>query len=220
MGDDGAVQRLRSRPSSRARTRARRIGVIASLAWLLSVVVTGVIASRAVAVLDTQSSRTGVLSQDEVNRALAAARLATLTPAAPTPTEPPTTPSPAPTTSPAPAPSEGAGTSGPTPHPTATAHPTPTVTSSARPTQVARTWVVNGGTVAATCTGAAISLLYATPQDGWTVDLGSTGPDHLSVELKGSDRETRVTAVCVAGVPQQTVTDHAPDASGSHDSGD
>jgi len=180
--------------------------------------VTGVIASRAVAVLDTESSRTGLLSPSDVDRALVAARATVPVPTSPAPLPAPTATTPGP--APSPQPSEGAGTTGPTAHPTATAHPAQTAVPPARPVQVARTWTVNGGTVAAVCTGAVISLLYATPQDGWTVDLGATGPDHLSVELKSSDRETKVTAVCVAGVPQQTVTDHAPDAQGGHDSGD
>jgi hypothetical protein len=190
---------------------------------VLSVVVTGVIASRAVAVLDTESSRTGLLSPSEVDRALVAAQTSALMTPTPTSTSTPTptTTSPSPVPAATPVPSDGAGTSSPTTHPTTTASAPPpqSTTASAGASRVARTWAVNGGTVAAACTGAAITLLYATPQDGWTVDIGATGPDHLSVELKGPDRETQVKAVCVAGVPQQTVIDQPRDA-GGHDSGD
>ena len=85
---------------------------------------------------------------------------------------------------------------------------------------MARTWDVRGGQVGVSCRGAQVGLLYATPQDGWTVDLGHTGPDRLSVELKGADHETEVIAVCVGGVPQQNVSEHAPDAPGGHESDD
>ena len=74
--------------------------------------------------------------------------------------------------------------------------------------------------MAASCTGAAISLLYATPVDGWTVEVGATGPDHLEVELRQSGTETKVTAACVAGVPQQTATEGSPDGAGEGSSSD
>ncbi|OJV83381.1 MAG: hypothetical protein BGO37_08875 [Cellulomonas sp. 73-92] len=167
-------------------------------AWVLAVVVTGLVADRAVAVLDTQTSRPGVMSAGEVERALAAARAAVPTPTAGATTPPaPTT---SPTASPAPAPSDPVSrpTTGPIP--------------SSPPATAARTWSVAGGTVAASCTGGAISLLYATPADGWTVEVGSAGPQRVEVELRQPGLETKVVALCSAGVPQHTVDAGAPDA--------
>ncbi|OJV59850.1 MAG: hypothetical protein BGO38_13960 [Cellulomonas sp. 73-145] len=181
--------------------------------WLVGVAVTGLIASRAVAVLDTDTSRSGVLSRAEVDRVLVAARAAavgTATSPAATPTTGPATP----TSGPVPEPSAPV-TAAPPPRPApSTAAPAPTTVP------VARTWTVPGGTVAASCTGSAISLLYATPLDGWTVEVGAAGPDHLEVELRQSGTETKVTAVCVAGVPQQTATQGTPDGGADHSSSD
>ena len=200
--------------------RDRKIGVLAALSWVLAVAVTGAVAERAVAVLDASSTRTGVLSQAEVAGALAAARAG----ASPTGTATPTPPV-SPTVS-ASAPTQPTGGSSTAP---ATASPpvAPSTHPAARPTtspptpEVARTWTVTGGTVAASCRDAVIALLYATPQDGWTVDVRSAGPDRIEVELKMADQETTVTAVCAGGVPQQTVAgpthDAAPGSGGTDD---
>lgn len=208
MRDDGAVRRTTSRD--------RRIGVIAALSWVLAVVVTGAVAERAVAVLDASSTRPGVLSQAEVADALATARAGASPSGTPTPT-------------PTPSPSAPAGpTGGPSTAPATTSPPVaPSTRPAARPTtapptpEVARTWTVVGGTVAASCRGTVIGLLYATPQDGWTVDVRSAGPDRIKVELTMAEQETTVAAACVGGVPQQTVTgptrDSAPGTGGSDD---
>lgn len=191
--------------------------MLAASAWLLGVAVTGVIASRAVAVLETDTSRAGVLSGGEVDRALVAARAAA-TAASPAPTPIPggteTAAAPITAATPAPAPSTPPATSAP-PQPAASTPATPHP-----PAAVARTWTVAGGTVAASCTGATISLLYATPLDGWTVEVGATGPDHLEVELRQSGMETKVTAVCVSGVPQQSASQGSPDGPDGHSSSD
>jgi hypothetical protein len=73
---------------------------------------------------------------------------------------------------------------------------------------------VTGGTVAASCTGGSIALLYATPADGWTVEVGTAGPRRVEVELRQPDLETKVVALCSGGVPQHTVDAGVPDAGG------
>ena len=87
-----------------------------------------------------------------------------------------------------------------TPRPLSSAFPTitPGPTSA---TEIARTWALTGGTVGASCTGAAIALLYATPQDGWTVEVHSAGPDGLEVELHQGEQEVVLRAQCVDGEP-------------------
>lgn len=206
--DDGAVRRTTSRD--------RRIGVLAALSWALAVVVTGAVAERAVAVLDASSTRPGVLSQAEVADALATARAGASPTGTATPTATPTRSAPAgPTGAPSTAP---ATTSPPVAPPT---HPAARPTTTGPTPEVARTWTVVGGTVEASCQGTVIGLVYATPQDGWTVDVRSAGPDQIKVELKMAEQETTVTATCVGGVPQQSVTgpthDSAPGTGGSDD---
>ena len=206
MRDDGAVRRTRSRD--------RRVGVLVALSWVLAVAVTGAVAERAVAVLDASSTRAGVLSQAEVADALATARAGASGTAPPTPTptlSAPAGPTGGPSTAPATTSPPVAPSTSPAAQPT-TAPPTP---------EVARTWTVTGGTVAASCRGTVIGLLYATPQDGWTVRVRSAGPDQIKVELTMAEQETTVTAACVGGVPQQSVDgpthDSAPGTGGSDD---
>jgi len=180
-------------------------GGVGLLAWVLAVVATGLVAGRAVAVLDTNTSRPGVMSLAEVDRALVAARAAVPTPS---PTASAATTTPAPSASPTASPSV---TDRPTPEPTTAI--TPNV-----PAAVARTWSVTGGTVAASCTGSTISLLFATPADGWTVEVGGAGPERIEVELKRPGSERKVVALCAGGVPQQTVGDGGSDAAGGQSS--
>ncbi|MCG2801440.1 MAG: hypothetical protein L6311_04990 [Cellulomonas sp.] len=183
-----------------AHSGARRVGALAALSWLLAAGLTGTVAWRAVAVIDDGAPRTGVLSGPEVAAALASARA---TPAPSTASATPTSGTPDPTT---PAPSQPSPSSaGPTPPAHTVPPPVPTSDPApVQPSAVAQTWSVAGGTVAAACTGSAISLLYATPQDGWTIEVGSTGPEHLEIELTQGEQETHVRAVCVNGAPVQT----------------
>ena len=159
-------------------------------AWTVAVILAGSVAWRAVTVVDTDSS-SAVLSQAEVSAELVAARAtASLRP---TPGEPTPTGSPTPSESPPP-------TAGPEP----TASPEPTAEPEP---EVVRSWSVAGGTVAASCRGAAITLLYATPLDGWRVEVKDQGPERIEVELEGHDQEVTLRAACVAGTPEQQTSD-------------
>ncbi|WP_456847198.1 hypothetical protein [Cellulomonas sp. P5_C6] len=189
--------------------RLTRAGAVAVLTWVLAVVVGSAIAWRALAVVDS-GERTGVLSQAEVVDALSQAQA----PVTPSPSA--TTPAPGPTSTPTPTPALV-----PTPTPTATSTPVPAPTRTTAPTpaapaivEVARTWTVPGGIVAVTCNGAAITLLYATPSDGWTVEVGATGPERVDVELHRDKAETKLTGTCVAGAPEPQI-DSEVDGSGS-----
>ena len=64
-----------------------------------------------------------------------------------------------------------------------------------------RTWTVTGGRVGATCTGQRIALLFATPNEGWTVEVTDPGPERVEVEFRRGESETGVRAVCTDGVP-------------------
>ena len=192
------------------------MGVLVAASWLGAVVLTGTIAWRAVAVLDTDTPRTGVLSAEKVSEQLASARAAAQTPSTSGPT--PST-SPTPSTDPTPTTDAPPPTPSRTPSPTRTSPSTPSQTpTEPAPAEVARTWQVTGGTVSAACTGQVIRKLYATPQDGWTVETGSSGPDVVEVELHRGEQETKVTARCVDGVPTTTVSeDDGDEHSSEHD---
>lgn len=201
--------------------------MLVAASWLGAAVLTGTVAWRAVAVLDTDTPRTGVLSTTEVSAALESARAAaaTATPGAtPTGTQTPTTePSTAsPTTDPTTEVTQEPTTE-PTRPPSHTPSSSPSTTSPAptkpAPAEVTRTWQVTGGTVSAACTGQTIRKVYATPQDGWTVETGSSGPDVVEVELHRSEHETKVVARCVGGVPTATITGDGSDEGGSEHDG-
>lgn len=187
------------------RRSTRRLGAIVVLAWIGAAVLTGTVAWRAVAVLDADGQRTGVLSSADVGTSLAEAQAAaasasaTASPSSPTGTPEPTdSPTEEPTATPTTTPTGTAEPSDPS-------SPTDEPASPAAPKEVVRTWHVDGGTVAASCVGSRIDLLYATPADGWTVEVGSGGPEHIEVELHRSERETKVEAECRDGVPKAEV---------------
>ena len=72
-----------------------------------------------------------------------------------------------------------------------------------------RTVNVDGGLVSVRCTGTALTLRIAQPDNGWRVELDRSDTRDLQVTFKSGDneasRETQVTAVCTAGTPVFTV---------------
>lgn len=185
--------------------RAARFLVV--LAWALATVLAGSVIWWAVAAIGGEAgvARSGVLTESQV-AALAAQATASTAGSTPSGTAGPTpAPSTPPSTGPGPSPSAGAQASpsaGPVLPPPATQAPTAT--------KVARTWDVPGGQVGAACTGSRIDLLYATPQDGWTVEVKHAGPEEVEVELRRAESETTVRAACRDGVPEMR-TDAAED---------
>ncbi len=176
--------------------------VVAS--WALATAITGLVVWRAVAVLD-DGTRTDVLSGAQVSGLLASE---TATPG--TTTTPATT-----VTIPAASTQQptAAATSAPPATAGTTAPATATKTASYKPpapspTPVVRNWTVAAGSVSAACTGQTISLLSASPADGWRVKIESRGPDRVKVEFVSGERESSVSGTCVDGVPQQSTSDH------------
>jgi hypothetical protein len=59
------------------------------------------------------------------------------------------------------------------------------------------------------CTGEAILLRIAQPDDGWRVEVNKSGPREVDLRFQRSDHNaesrTRVTAVCSAGTPTFSV---------------
>lgn len=68
---------------------------------------------------------------------------------------------------------------------------------------------VAGGQVSLRCTGATILLRVATPDNGWRVEVGGSGPREVALTFKrgeeSPDGETQVKAVCANGAPAVTV---------------
>ncbi|MDO8121947.1 hypothetical protein Q6346_11560 [Isoptericola sp. b490] len=193
------------------RTSRRRVGMIVALSWLGAAVLTGTVAWRAVAVLDSGTQRTGVLSEAEVHAALVSART-TAGVAAPSPTPgvgEPTKPG-TPTASTPPAasgtPSSAPPSASPSVPPASAPPATRPSTQPPPPAEVTRTWNVTGGTVVAACQGVSIRLVGATPWDGWTVEARSAGPQTVDVELHREGHDTVVVARCVDGVPSPQVS--------------
>lgn len=78
------------------------------------------------------------------------------------------------------------------------ARPAPTRAAPPARGQV-RTVVLTGGTVAVRCQGNAVSLLYATPRDGYSMDKGHSGPHEVEVEFEGPGGKSRLKAYCSGG---------------------
>lgn len=82
--------------------------------------------------------------------------------------------------------------------------PTATRTASPQPTSVARTWKGAAGSMEARCTGARITLVSATPNNGYRAEIESEDSDRIAVHFEpksDSGIETTVRAECDGGVP-------------------
>ena len=184
----------------------RRIAGVAAASWLLATAVTSLVVWRAVAAFDDGTS-TNILSAPQVvERLSAATATSTATPDVPTPT--PTVA----TSSPSESSDETPAASTPTSAPTTATRTTPrsnasATTASSTPSSppVVNTWTVTGGTVSVSCQAQAISLVYASPQDGWRVEIEKRGPDRVEVDFQRVGQGTKLTAICVNGIAQETV---------------
>jgi hypothetical protein len=182
----------------------RRIAAVAAASWLLATALTSLVVWRAVATLDDGTS-TNVLSASQVSERLSAAT-ATATPTlvVQTPTAATSAsvePSEEPSDTQASASSTTPATTLTTPRSTGSAT---TVTPTPPETPVVKTWTVTGGTVSVSCQAAAISLVYATPQDGWRVEIEKRGPVTVEVDLAREGQGIKLKATCVNGIPQET----------------
>jgi hypothetical protein len=101
-------------------------------------------------------------------------------------------------------PTTAAPTVRPTQHPSK--HPSASASSaSAAPAAVRRTWQGTGGLVVAECRGARISLYSASPDSGYSVDVGDRGPSRVKVEFRGRGErdgvKVEVASHCSGGAP-------------------
>jgi hypothetical protein len=80
----------------------------------------------------------------------------------------------------------------------------PTAASSTGPGHNPAAWTGAAGKVTARCTDEAISLVAATPSDGFGVEVKDSGPAQLLLEFERKDDaggESRVRATCMGGSP-------------------
>ena len=92
----------------------------------------------------------------------------------------------------------------PTDTPSDSPSPRPTDTSQPVVPQV-RSWQGAAGVVTARCEGRAISLVSASPSNGWAIKVDKSGPREVRVEFEtGGDDElrTRVRGRCAVGAPR------------------
>lgn len=129
------------------------------------------------------------------------------TPAPPLPSQLPDQPQPGQQTEQQPGQQTGHGPTQQT-DPPPSEQPDPEPTQQPSPQTQVRSWQGAAGTVTAACTGDRISLQSVTPSDGWGVEVGDRGPEHIEVTFRtgGEDeRETRVKAECSGGAPRFAV---------------
>ncbi len=188
-----------------SRRSSRRIAGVAAASWVLATAVTSFVVWRAVAVFNDGTS-TNILSVPQVSERLeaataipAAATSATTSQTVTLTTATPSTDDPSETTAPSsPTTSAATRTTSRSSGPVTTAPPQ----SSATP--VVKTWTVTGGTVSVSCQAQAISLIYASPQDGWRVEAEKHSTDRIDINFDRIGQGTEMRAACVSGVPQQT----------------
>jgi len=85
--------------------------------------------------------------------------------------------------------------------PAVVALPTPAATTT--PGHNPGTWIGTAGKVTARCNDERITLVAATPVDGFSVEVKDRGPTQLQLEFErgGEEKETRIRVVCLAGSP-------------------
>ena len=99
------------------------------------------------------------------------------------------------------------------PPPATTAPATPTTTAAPPPAE-RRSAVFDavGGTLGASCTGAAASLDFATPRGGYAAEVHDAGPEKVDVRFEAENEgESRLVVRCVDGAPTADVEEHAED---------
>jgi hypothetical protein len=99
------------------------------------------------------------------------------------------------------------------PRPATTAPATPTTTA-APPPAARRSAVFDavGGTLGASCTGAAASLDFATPRGGYAAEVHDAGPEKVDVRFEAEEEgESRLVVRCVDGAPTADVEEHTED---------
>ncbi len=104
--------------------------------------------------------------------------------------------------------------------PTLTAPPSGQATSSKlaqppAPPRRSRSWPLEGGEVGASCRGQVIQLIYASPHDGWTMQVVQSGSNRVEVRFSRGGSTSTLVAVCSDGYPSAETSG----GGGTHDGG-
>jgi len=187
--------------------QARRRAALLPLAWVAATAASAAVAWSAVALV---GDRTGdlshrVLSRGAVSSALRAAPaeragLATALPDVVATTAPPASRPAAVSSSEGPTPPAAPQTRTPAETPRSPAEDDLPRSSAA----ITRTWRVLGGRASARCSGASITLVYATPEGGWAVQVANRGPEEIEVHFRKFEATSQLGARCTAGRPTAT----------------
>jgi hypothetical protein len=178
-------------------------------AWLVVAVLALVVAWQGVSVVVDQvtNRRPAPLGAEEVRRQLeleAAAAVAT-TATGPTSTVVTVTATPATPAAPAASTSTvAAAVPPPTAAPPAPAPTSPPATTAAPPVAETRTYNLVGGTAALSFSPSGASVVFATPEPGFEVDVGSQDGNGVRVEFESEDHRSRVDGWWDGG-PQERV---------------
>ncbi len=73
--------------------------------------------------------------------------------------------------------------------------------STPAPKRISKSWQLTGGSVGVSCKGPDIYLDFATPRDGWEMEIEESGPDTVSVSFHRDDHESRFSGHCENGSP-------------------
>ncbi len=77
--------------------------------------------------------------------------------------------------------------------------------SSGISTPLAATFSTSGGTVTVSCQGSTISLVSASPADGYALVVRSSGPGFVDVDFTGQPNGSSVRATCMNGAPVRVI---------------
>ena len=196
---------------------------VSALAWVVinnagRVVVSAATNGSAVVAASGTSGREADLSEPKPSSLGASAPTPTPTPlsaASPEPRRSSSTPSPVDAS-----PSTGSPRGGLPEAPSSPAAPEPPAITPVA--GVDRTARVSGGQLGVGCTGDRIALRYAQPDDGWSVEVSSSGPEQVEVTFRrtgGAQDESHSSARCQGGTPrfaQQTETQSSDELSSEH----
>jgi cytoskeletal protein RodZ len=176
----------------------RRVSAVAAASWILATVLTSLVVWRAAAVFNAASS-TKVLTPPQVSARLDAATASASSTSAASPSSQTRSRAATPATSRISAAQPATVRPADPSVTTSTAPAAPSTTASA----VVRTWTVAGGSLSVSCQGQAISLVYASPRDGWRVET-ERADDVVEVAFERVGQGIEVRAVCTGGIPSQT----------------
>ncbi|HEX9529918.1 MAG TPA: hypothetical protein VF954_02180 [Acidimicrobiales bacterium] len=85
---------------------------------------------------------------------------------------------------------------------TTTTVPTTTTTT----TSQVFSYTMRGGSVGIRCNVNQVSLAYATPDNGYSVEVDSSGPNEVAVRFIQSSSTTTFRSTCQDGQPQPSIT--------------